>query len=112
MQATCDSCSAPIIFIVVANNAGRKPRRMPVNPDPDPGGNVAVRIDGAGTRIGRVLGRDQKPAGGERLYCPHFATCTHPERHRRFSPNSSRTAPKPKPAANQPSTLPGLDTLL
>jgi hypothetical protein len=109
MQATCDSCSAPIIFIVVANNAGRKPRRMPVNPVPDPGGNVAVRIDGTGTRIGRVLGKGQKPAGGERLYCPHFATCTHPERHRRFSANSSRAA-KPKPAAKTPPALPGMET--
>ena len=106
-EATCTSCQAPIIFIVVMNNDGHKPKRMPVNPKPDPGGNVAVRVDGTGTRIGRVLVGDQKPAGGERRYCPHFATCTNPERHRRRPPKP----PAPRGARPaQPPVLPGLET--
>lgn len=82
-EGTCESCGERILFVVVMNNAGRKPKRMPLNPAPDPTGNVAVRVEASGTRIGRVLGKDQKAVSPEILYTPHFATCSHPERHRR-----------------------------
>lgn len=51
---------------------------MPLNPDPDPAGNVAVYQDGTGRRIGRVLGNSQ-PLGYEHIYMPHAATCVHPQ---------------------------------
>jgi hypothetical protein len=81
----CDTarCGAAIFFVVVSNQAGRKPKLMPVNAAPDPGGNVAVLQDETGTWRGRVLGKDQEPAAWEARYCPHFATCTDPGAYRR-----------------------------
>lgn len=81
-HCTSPKCAAPIIFVRVANEAGHKLRLMPLNAEPDPGGNVAVMADGTGTWRGRVLGRS-KPLEHETVYCPHFATCTDPGEHRR-----------------------------
>lgn len=123
--AACESCAAKgtqamIIFVLVDNNAGRKLRHMPLNAVPDPHGNVAVRVDGTGTLRGRVLGKDQKAAGGETLFCPHFATCKDPGAHRRSQQRAdwaqARSAHaaalrrgRTKPA--QPDVLPGMTRL-
>lgn len=96
-EAVCDSCNTKILFIVCMNNAGRKPKRMPLNPEPDEAGNVAVRVDGTGTRIGRVLGKGQKALPGEVLYTPHFATCKRPNAHRRRRSEARRAAGQPAP---------------
>lgn len=44
--------------------------RMPLDPDPNPAGNVVLR-DG----YAHVLGKDEKPAADETVFMPHFATC-------------------------------------
>ena len=113
--ATCRSCDAPIIFVVVANNAGRKPARMPLNPDPDPSGNVAVMVTASGTRAGRVLGKGQQPAPYETLYMSHFATCEHAETHRRQRgqwtsalSQQARTRRNQRGKRPQPPMLPGM----
>jgi hypothetical protein len=112
----CDSCSKPIIFVAVANNADRKLKRMPLDAEPDPAGNVAVVTDGTGTMRGRVLGKGQHALPGETTYCPHFATCTHPEAHRRRqrgnwtaavnARNADQRRRRTAPA--QPDVLPGM----
>lgn len=48
---------------------------MPLNPRPDPAGNVAAYRDGTGRWCARVLHKDEQPAGWQRRYMPHFATC-------------------------------------
>jgi len=73
--ASCRSCGKTILFAIVTNRQGKPPSRMPLDPSPDPGGNVASYRDATGTRVGRVLGKNGKALGFERLYMPHFATC-------------------------------------
>lgn len=72
----CRACGKPIIFAVVGNKEARRPSRMPLDPQPDPEGNVAVYRDASRRLTGRVLGKDDAPLGYERLMMPHFATCT------------------------------------
>jgi hypothetical protein len=74
-MSTCRACGERIVFAVVGNKQGRPPSRMPLNPDPDPAGNVAVYKEATGALVGRVLGKDKQPLGYERLMMPHFATC-------------------------------------
>jgi hypothetical protein len=76
--AVCRKCGKPITFAVVANNAGKPPSRMPLDPTPNPDGNVAVYKDATGSLVGRVVGKGGDHLGYERLMMPHFATC--PER--------------------------------
>jgi hypothetical protein len=73
--ATCRQCRQPVLFVVVSNKEGRPPSRMPVDPAPDPAGNVAVHKDVTGTLVGRVLG-NSAPLGYERVHMPHFPTTT------------------------------------
>ena len=68
--AGCDKCHAPVLWALTPLN-----KRMPLNPAPDPGGNVAAYRDGTGRLRCRVLRKDEQPAGYERRYMPHFATC-------------------------------------
>jgi hypothetical protein len=82
-KRTCRSCGADIEFVVVANNQGRKPARMPLNPHPDPTGNVAVLTTSSGGKNGRVLNKNQQPAPYETLYQSHFATCPKASEHRK-----------------------------
>jgi hypothetical protein len=74
-MSTCRACGKPIIFAVVSNQAGRPPSRMPLDPRPDPAGNVACYRDVSATLVGHVLTKGEKPPGYQRLYMPHFATC-------------------------------------
>lgn len=63
-------CDAQIVWAVMAGG-----KRMPLNADVDPAGNVAVYRDATGTLVGRVLHKDETPEAYERLHLPHFATC-------------------------------------
>jgi hypothetical protein len=108
----CGSCAAKgtralIIFVPVANNAGRRLKAMPLNADPDPSGNVAVTRTGTGALRGRVLVGAQKAIPPEVTYCPHFATCVAPQAHRKprrdkgrgaVQPGGRRKPPAPNPA--------------
>ena len=73
--AVCRECGKPVVFARVSNKAGKPPGRMPLNPDPDPAGNVAVYRDVAGALVARVVGKGGPCLGYERLMMPHFATC-------------------------------------
>jgi hypothetical protein len=83
----CRSCQAPIHWAVTAEGKG-----MPLDPDPDPAGNV--RLTG---RMGRTRSGGQAPecevvTGGqaalfpdmaEDRWRPHWASCPHAESWRR-----------------------------
>jgi hypothetical protein len=103
----CGSCAAKnvralIIFVPVANNAGHKLRPMPLNAEPDPGGNVAVLKTGTGALRGRVLTKNQKPVPPDVVYCPHFATCVAPAAHRKPRRDKGRTAVQAGGRAKRP----------
>jgi hypothetical protein len=66
--ATCDGCLAPIRWVITV--AGR---RMPLDPDPQPDGNV-VPVDVEGRMLARVLTGDELPAQ-EPAWVPHHRTC-------------------------------------
>ncbi len=75
--AVCRRCKKPVIFAVISNQAGRPEKRMPLDPKPDPGGNVAAYQDVSGTLTGRVIGsKTSPPMRHERVYMPHFPTTT------------------------------------
>jgi hypothetical protein len=109
----CDSCAAKginalIVFIPVANNAGRKMRPMPLNAEPDPAGNVAVSRTGSGALRGRVLAGGQKAIPPEVTYCPHFATCVAPGAHRKLRRDKGRGAVQPGGRRKPPAPNPAL----
>jgi hypothetical protein len=74
-KVRCTRCGKPVIFAVVSNKQGRPRSRMPLDPRPDPGGNVAVMQDVTGTLVGRVLGK-AVAMGYEAVHMPHFPTTT------------------------------------
>lgn len=80
-MAECRTCGRPILWVVVAATN----KRMPLNPDPDPTGNV-VRLSGDTVR---VLTHDERtkrlamPGGPGPLYLSHFATCRDSAAHRK-----------------------------
>jgi hypothetical protein len=71
----CNACSEPVVFATVSNKEGRPPSSMPLNPNPDPDGNVAAYRDATGRLVGRMVGKGGEHLGYERLMMPHFATC-------------------------------------
>jgi hypothetical protein len=81
-DVTCGekSCAKPIDLAVVMPGGMS---RMPVDPAPDPAGNLAVWLDGD-LLCCRVLRKGEEPGPGEKRGMPHWATCTNPERWRRL----------------------------
>lgn len=71
----CHLCGGPIAFVrLAASPTQRGGKMMPINPDPDPEGRVAVRHPDR--LVGRVLAKDEHhDEHAERLYMTHFATC-------------------------------------
>lgn len=69
----CKSCHAPIIW---AKSDGKW---MPLNYDPDEGGNVFLFLDGK-CKVGRQ--DDATPQFATRHFS-HFATCPNADEHRR-----------------------------
>lgn len=99
-MAKCPSCGAPIRWCLTEND-----RTMPIDPDPDPRGNVVLTGDvgrigdkefGRGAPIVHVLKAGELP-DGER-FMPHFATCPNMGDRARAARSSrqpsSRTAPQ------------------
>lgn len=68
----CSGCAAPIWFAVTTANR----KLMPLDARPNPEGNVAVHQDVTRTYLARVLGKNRTPDSFEKLYMPHFASCT------------------------------------
>lgn len=68
--ADCRQCGEPIVFVKLDTGS-----TMPVNPIPNPDGNVAARLQGR-TLVGFVVSRDRLPGGSYPIrLTPHFATC-------------------------------------
>ena len=66
----CRECAAPIVFARLDSG-----RCIPLNPIPDPKGNVACRMSG-GRLVGFVISRDRLPGPLDSFrMVPHHATC-------------------------------------
>lgn len=82
MTNECRSCGAPIRWAIT-----EKGRRMPLDPDPHPDGNVMVEhaagADHSGVVVfaGRLLHEERDL--GTPLYRSHFASCPDARKHRR-----------------------------
>ncbi len=67
----CRKCSAPILFAEMPSG-----KRMPVDPVPNPAGNVVLRKSASkGTIFGRVVTAEEPLREGEQLRTSHFQTC-------------------------------------
>lgn len=97
MTVRCRSCDDPIMFVRIENTG--KP--MPVDPYPDPDGNVYARhTTTPGGLLGHVAHKDEELPDGWRIYMPHFATCT-----KRLIPPSAGAVTPPAPVDQL--TIPG-----
>lgn len=77
-MTTCKWCPAPITWALTA-----KGHRMPLNPDVDPSGNVAVtEPQGNAPRRARVLRAGETALEGEWLTTSHHSTCPNVQRRR------------------------------
>ncbi|QOR55379.1 MAG: hypothetical protein SHS37scaffold145_30 [Phage 71_18] len=69
-MTTCRRCPAPIRWVLTENG-----KRMPVDLDPSPQGNVRISREG----VAHVLTKDElaavDPEADELLYLSHFVTC-------------------------------------
>lgn len=76
-MGVCRVCQAPLVWAVtLASETGAGGKRMPLDAEPNPAGNVAVRQTGPRSLVARVLGNDETAdVFAERVYMPHFATC-------------------------------------
>lgn len=72
----CHGCAAPIRFVVVGTLGGGE-SILPVNPLPDPRGNVFARRIGARLH-GYVLSEGHGPDPNFLRFMPHAASCTDP----------------------------------
>ena len=79
--ARCRSCGAPIFFAL-----STKGRRVPIDYQEVPGGNLCVACDGEG------LPRAVVVAGGRGSYVSHFATCPDAAQHRGARARATRGA--------------------
>lgn len=66
----CHACRREVLWTVT--DAGK---RLAVNPQPDPAGNTAAFCDGQGIYRSRRPTDELPPAGWEKTYMPHAATC-------------------------------------
>ncbi len=77
-MSACRTCQADVVWAVTA--AGK---RMPVDAEPVPEGNVAlVELDG-GQVHATVLAEGEALLTDEPLYLSHFVTCPDADTHRR-----------------------------
>lgn len=84
----CRDCGAVVRW--VKTRAGKS---MPVNPVPDPRGNIAATLVAGGRYVdGRVITKLDPAALGETVFRAHWADCPRGER---------TTRPKPKPTPTQ-----------
>lgn len=74
----CSSCKADIMWARTSHG-----KRMPIDPEPRPEGNLAVYRDHMGQIRARTLGEGQEPETYERRAMPHFATCPNIDRDRK-----------------------------
>jgi hypothetical protein len=74
----CRSCGEPILWCVTDKNR----KAIPIDPEPDPGGNVIkLRREANGDKIVHIMRRDENAA--QPRYNAHWATCPNADQHRR-----------------------------
>jgi hypothetical protein len=78
---TCNSCSAVILWYPTSWPVGPDTRKIPLDSEPRPDGNVVLEARGQGS-IARVLRDGETPPSGPR-YVTHFVTCPDAGQHRR-----------------------------
>lgn len=82
----CRGCHEPIRFVRLDTG---KP--IPVNPRPNPEGNVAARLSG-GRLYGFVISKDKRPGAGDPFrFRPHQATCSAIDRTPKRPPREADT---------------------
>lgn len=67
-RCTSDTCRAPIVWARTERGS-----RMPVDPDPSPGGSVLLDGDGP-EPVARVIAKGERD-GRTDLHASHFQTC-------------------------------------
>lgn len=72
----CRSCKAPVLWTRTA--AGKA---MPLDPEPNPAGNV-VLVKGVAVVLGKRAAEGVAAVEGTR-YMPHWATCPNAKEHKR-----------------------------
>lgn len=60
---------------IVRRTVNSNGKRIYVDPDPHPDGNQAAWLDAQQTWRSRQLRKNEQPAGYERRFMPHIATC-------------------------------------
>lgn len=76
-RGNCRSCDAPIVWAKTAAN-----RRMPVDPDPHPAGNIRFVSDDLIDILGKKAANEARISGAD-LHRSHFATCSNADGHRK-----------------------------
>lgn len=86
MADVCRSCKAPVLWVTMIGSG--KPN--PLDPAPDPKGNILVVAGAKRQRLGLMVTslrdddvRVAAEAAGASRYLSHFATCPDREHHRR-----------------------------
>lgn len=71
-MSNCRDCHQAIMFVRIEDGG----KAMPVDPFPDPDGNVIARfVTPPGGLLGHVAHKGEPVPEGWRIYMPHFATC-------------------------------------
>jgi hypothetical protein len=68
MADYCKSCGEPIRWALMTGTG----HAMPLNPDPDPEGNVAI-IESGDKSLAKIISKTSSWEGDR--YMPHFVTC-------------------------------------
>lgn len=82
LPKNCRSCGQPMRWVTTAATG----KAMPLDPEPDPAGNVVLSSDLLGGASAQVLGAGEAFGArerGETLYMAHHATCPQGDRWRR-----------------------------
>jgi hypothetical protein len=79
-MSACRSCGAPVLWAVTDGG-----RRMPVDRDPAPAGNLVIADRHPdGTPHMTVVDPEQLLLGDPPRYLSHFVTCPHANEHRKL----------------------------
>lgn len=70
-MSSCRDCHQRIVFVRIENTGNP----LPVDPFPDPDGNVYARRHGGAGLLGHVAHKGEQLPDGWRVYMPHHATC-------------------------------------
>jgi hypothetical protein len=85
----CRSCGARIVWTVTERG-----RRMPIDPVPNPAGNIILRERAAGLEPVAVY-TSAPPAEGEKRFTSHFATCPQAKKWRKKNGKKTTTTERP-----------------